>query len=124
MEIKLASRSWSNETKSKGCYASLCLHGVVLAHFPQREEMYVLLDKLDMRHLGEVAEVVRNEQVYSDPSRADEPHHLPDCVVFQTRDGWFWQSQMPGCLPDSEPLGPFDTRQAAIDDCQDDFLMC
>jgi len=43
-----------------------------------------------------------HEQVYSDPSRAANPYHLPDCIVFQTPDGWFWQSQMPGCLPDSD----------------------
>ena len=60
-----------------------------------------------------------HEQAYSDPSRAADPYHLPDCIVFQTPDGWFWQSQMPGCLPDSDPIGPFDTRQEALDDCQD-----
>lgn len=59
------------------------------------------------------------EQFYSDPSRAADPFHLPDCIVFETPDGWFWQSQMPGCLPDSDPIGPFDSRQEAIDDCQD-----
>ena len=119
MDIKLASRSWSNESKGASCYASLCLHGVVLAHFPDREGMYLILDKLDMRHLAEAAEVLQTEQVYTDPSRANDPHHLPDGIVFQTPDGWFWQSQMPGCLPDSDPIGPFDTRQAAIEDCQD-----
>ena len=45
------------------------------------------------------------EQVYSDPSRAADSYHLPDCIVFETPDGWFWQSQMPGCLPDSDPIG-------------------
>jgi hypothetical protein len=37
--------------------------------------------------------------------------------------GWFYQFCLPGCLPDSEPYGPYATaaeaRQAAIDDCAD-----
>ena len=30
--------------------------------------------------------------------------------------GWFWHSCFPGCLPDSEPNGPFKTRAEAIAD--------
>jgi len=33
--------------------------------------------------------------------------------------GWFWQSCFPGCLPDSDPIGPFETEQAALEDAQD-----
>jgi hypothetical protein len=33
--------------------------------------------------------------------------------------GWYWQAGFPGCLPDGEPCGPFDTEQAAIDDAQE-----
>ena len=32
--------------------------------------------------------------------------------------GWFWHSCFPGCLPDSEPMGPFETRAEAIADAQ------
>ena len=34
------------------------------------------------------------------------------------RIGWFWWTCFPGCLPDSEPVGPFATEQDAIDDAQ------
>lgn len=37
--------------------------------------------------------------------------------------GWFWWSCFPGCLPDSEPIGPFETYQEALADaynCEDD----
>ena len=61
------------------------------------------------------------EQFYSDPSRAADPHHLPDGIVFQTLDGWFWQSQMPGCLPDGEPWGPFESKDEAIEDSRSGF---
>lgn len=32
--------------------------------------------------------------------------------------GWFWWSCFPGCLPDSEPMGPFTTRDEAKADAQ------
>lgn len=33
--------------------------------------------------------------------------------------GWYHWTCFPGCLPDSEPAGPYDTEQAAIDASQD-----
>ncbi|MGI9297811.1 MAG: hypothetical protein ACR2QC_07925 [Gammaproteobacteria bacterium] len=33
--------------------------------------------------------------------------------------GWFWHSCFPGCLPDSDPFGPFETEQEALEDAQD-----
>jgi|DEB0MinimDraft_10_1074344.scaffolds.fasta_scaffold103488_1 hypothetical protein len=32
--------------------------------------------------------------------------------------GWFWWSCFPGCLPDSDPIGPFDSEREAIDNCK------
>lgn len=32
--------------------------------------------------------------------------------------GWYWWSCFPGCLPDSDPFGPFDSEREAIDDCR------
>jgi hypothetical protein len=34
--------------------------------------------------------------------------------------GWYWWACFPGCLPDSEPSGPFATEQEAIGDAQGD----
>jgi len=34
--------------------------------------------------------------------------------------GWFWWSCFPGCLPDSEPMGPYDTEAEALANAQDD----
>lgn len=100
-------------------------------------------------------------QAYSDPSRADDPHALPDLEVFQLtaaevaaspayedeqyefmrrhefrlasmnsriRDkmldamidelgitgGYFYWYCFPGCLPDSDPVGPFATHDEAL----------
>lgn len=41
---------------------------------------------------------------YFDPSRETIPNSLPD---------------LPGCMPDSAPFGPFDTEDEAIADAQD-----
>jgi hypothetical protein len=78
-------------------------------------------------------------QAYSDPERESDPHSLPDVEVFEitgniaeTRDGefvdhdglpyppgWYWWTCLPGCLPDSDPVGPFETEEDALADAQD-----
>ena len=58
-------------------------------------------------------------QVYSDPRRESDPFALPDVEVFKLLN-WYWWTCSPGCLPDSEPIGPFDTKQDAIDNAQAD----
>lgn len=105
-------------------------------------------------------------QVYSDPSRADDPYALPDVEVFQltarelaerdedliyeymkrhefrlaamnSRDrermfdamveeegitgGWYWWACFPGCLPDGDPNGPFNTEDEAIKDVRESY---
>jgi hypothetical protein len=38
---------------------------------------------------------------------------------YETQEpGFYWQACFPGCLPDGEPMGPFDTESAAIEDAQ------
>jgi DNA-directed RNA polymerase subunit RPC12/RpoP len=32
------------------------------------------------------------------------------------RNGWWWWSCLPGCLPDSDVLGPFKTEAEALED--------
>ena len=39
---------------------------------------------------------------------------LPDEFDYET--GWYWRACFPGCLPDGEPSGPFDSEQEAIKD--------
>ena len=45
-----------------------------------------------------------------------------ECIVDDEGDcggtGWYWQSCFPGCLPDGEPVGPFDTEEDALADAQ------
>jgi hypothetical protein len=102
-------------------------------------------------------------QFYTDPTRENDDHAIPDAEVFQmllcevycsecdntfeaanpqcgapwaicpdcAREvraadfikpigpRWYWQSCFPGCLPDSDPVGPFDTEEEAVADAQD-----
>lgn len=81
-------------------------------------------------------------QIYSNPKRAEDPHALPDVEVWfqqviiaecgcvfhaeqgelcehDTPAGWYWQTCFPGCLPDGEPVGPFNTQEEAVADAQE-----
>ncbi len=77
-------------------------------------------------------------QAYSDPSRENDPHSLPNIEVFYddadeahgharnydgdgnpVQAGWYWWACFPGCLPDGDPTGPFETEKEALDDAQD-----
>lgn len=89
-------------------------------------------------------------QHYSDPDREHEPYALPDVEVFfmsaedfrnadedtwmyqlaveyESLDlgptdlaGWYYWYCFPGCLPDSDPYGPYNTEQEAVDAAQED----
>ena len=74
---------------------------------------------------------------YSDPSREALDHALPDVEVFQHPQdyqlgavedphgtehvifGFYWAAGFPGCLWDSDPVGPFDTYAEALADARE-----
>lgn len=33
--------------------------------------------------------------------------------------GWYWQACFPGCLPDGDPSGPFETEAEAVANAND-----
>ncbi len=75
-------------------------------------------------------------QHYSNPNREDDKWSLPDVEVFyRTRaenreygysdgdgepmpKGWYWWTCLPGCMPDSDPFGPFATEAEALADAR------
>lgn len=82
-------------------------------------------------------------QVYSDPEYESDSNALPNFEVwyvsqseaptfavtwcdlddkFNPADyvGWYYWACFPGCLPDSDPVGPFETEDAAIADLRED----
>jgi hypothetical protein len=51
----------------------------------------------------------------------EDPHQwdalgLPDDTEPADRVGWYWWSCFPGCLPDGDPVGPFETEEEAVQD--------
>ena len=77
-------------------------------------------------------------QAYLDPERENDPHALPNIEVFyvdvqtvirsmhmpgscwhDVEPGWYWWPCFPGCLPDGDPVGPFETMDEALEDSQD-----
>jgi hypothetical protein len=77
-------------------------------------------------------------QAYSNPEREDDDFALPDVEVFYfdgvryssddcwadsdgetMPKGWYWWTCFPGCMPDSDPFGPFKTEAEALKDAQD-----
>jgi len=66
---------------------------------------------------------------YTDPERESDPHALPNVEVFHadrktcdedvfgesfTFVGFYYAFGFPGCLWDSDPVGPFDTEAKAL----------
>jgi len=39
------------------------------------------------------------------------------CV--DTKAAWYWWTCLPGCVPDSEPVGPFETEEVALADARE-----
>lgn len=72
--------------------------------------------------------------VYSDPSREEDIWSLPNVEIFyQANDvetdegdimpeGWYWRACFPGCMPDGDPFGPFESYDSAVEDAQSDFF--
>jgi len=75
-------------------------------------------------------------QHYFDPKRETDPYALSDfetsffgwAELTPTEDlaqgaepspaGWYWWSCFPGCLPDSDAIGPFETEEEAVADAR------
>lgn len=59
------------------------------------------------------------ELVHEYPGAHDGPCYACDTRVDTPTLGWFYHSCFPGCLPDSEPNGPFATEQEALADARE-----
>lgn len=52
---------------------------------------------------------------YHDERRRDEVGYLPHLETFQKGDEWFYWFCIPGCLPEGDEVGPFDTEEEALE---------
>lgn len=68
---------------------------------------------------------------YSNPERESDKYALPDVECFyaphgnmvdddgnELPAGWYYWFCFPGCMPDSEPSGPYKTEEEALEDCR------
>lgn len=53
-------------------------------------------------------------------SRVGDTGSDGDYVQRTEPQGWYWWACFPGCTPDGEANGPFDTAKAAYEDAQGD----
>lgn len=72
-------------------------------------------------------------RIYSNPERENDTYALPDVEVFYagkgevtwegqeepSEAGWYYWYCFPGCMPDSDAQGPFDTEEEAAQAAQD-----
>lgn len=75
-------------------------------------------------------------QHYSNPKRASDPYALPNVETFYRKanesswadengnlhdngPGWYYWFCFPGCMPDSDPMGPFETEAEALADARE-----
>ncbi len=80
-------------------------------------------------------------QYYSSPSRGSDPYALPNIETWEIKarkglrrnfqnmgtdpvgnvrePGWYYWFCFPGCIPDSDPIGPFETEAEALADARE-----
>jgi hypothetical protein len=83
------------------------------------DEQYALPD-IETWHDQIAESVCCNIDVPRSYADACDRQPCPSCnleAIWQTtpRSGWFYWSCFPGCLPDSDPAGPYASEQMAID---------
>jgi hypothetical protein len=65
------------------------------------------------------------EQVTSSPE--DDDHEQERQCEAESLEGWYWWTCCPGCLPDSDAFGPFETEEEAVQDAgggeYEDYIM-
>ena len=80
--------------------------------------------------MADAARALRRELVLAAAERAgieciwhDGTAEAGDCWIddegHPLMAGYYWWSCQPGCLPDSDPTGPFDTEDEALADARD-----
>ena len=86
---------------------------------PERENDPMALPDVEVfkAHYAECPECGEMVQSYDCTSGACQNDGR---IVKLTETGYFWWSCFPGCLPDSDPIGPFDTEAEALADAQQD----
>lgn len=97
----------------------------------REDETYALPDaevfQLTAREVAEMDEDLVHEYMRRHEFRLASMNSCTRDAMFDAmieaegiQGGWFYHHWFPGCLPDSDPIGPYDTYQAAIDAARED----
>lgn len=57
-------------------------------------------------------------EVFYDDARDDKGFYQTDEEGAAIAEGFYWWACWPGCLPDGDPIGPFETEQQAVNDAR------
>jgi hypothetical protein len=76
------------------------------------------LDIFDSGFVGRCDYCNEKDIPLADGYGSDQPLCLK-CAKNLYGSGWFWRTCLPGCMPDSDPFGPFATKEEALADAQD-----
>lgn len=94
---------------------------------PERENDDYALPDIEVWQ-DRVSEVTCKCGVYDvpfDTAHAEGVAYCPSCereaesVTDTDREAWWWWSCFPGCLPDGDPVGPFETEAEALADARE-----
>jgi hypothetical protein len=71
-------------------------------------------------HLDLVEEYMREHEFRFAAMNSRDHARMIDAIVERegVTGGWFYTYGVPGCLPDSPPMGPFDTEDEALEDAR------
>lgn len=58
------------------------------------------------------------EAEYPDLDGHDDSCCHLEPLIETAEDAWWWWTCSPGCLPDSDPLGPFTSEEEALEDAR------
>ena len=90
---------------------------------PKREDETYALPDVEVWE-DSIIEVTCRCGVYQ--IQGDEDYNCPSCgsgevaIKDTKRTGWFFWFCLPGCMPDSDPYGPFDSEDAALEQARED----
>jgi hypothetical protein len=70
------------------------------------------------RFVNEDDEEYGSFEVYWHDDNLDDPAR-PSVEEAADNSGWYWQACFPGCMPDGDPNGPYETSDLAFANARD-----
>ncbi len=87
---------------------------------PAREHEPHALPDVETFYLSFVQFLAADDDSWMAEYMNDDGQTLSEDMHQRAKDleGWYWWTCFPGCMPDSDPNGPFGTEASALEDAQ------